>query len=153
MRMFIWAAPSVLLLLCLTFFWSDAMGSAAAQSSHSSQEQEEAKDRGIGPVKWVKLGEIDEKLVSGGKEIFQTQCSVCHDLKQKKMGPPLGNVAKERSPEFIMNLILNTSTMENKDPIARKLVSQYGMRMPDMGLDREQARMLLEYFRSVASKD
>ncbi len=143
MRMFILTVPPVLLALCLAVFISGAAETAAA----------EAGDLGIGPVKEVRLGAIDEKLVSGGKEIFQKQCSVCHALDRKKMGPALGSVTKERTPEFIMNLMLNTSVMESKDPIAKKLVSQYGMRMPDMGLKQEQARMLLEYLRSVAKGD
>ena len=111
-----------------------------------------ADDRGIGPIQSLTLGQINDKLAAEGKETFESNCSVCHDMDQRKMGPPLGNITNKRTPEFIMNLILNTSAMENKDPIAKKLVNEYGMRMPELGLSRQKARAILEYLRLTANE-
>jgi hypothetical protein len=52
-----------------------------------------------------------------------------------------------------MNFLLNTATMEKKDTVIEKLVPEYGMKMPPQHLNKEQARELLEYLRSVAPKE
>lgn len=110
------------------------------------------KDLGIGPVKNVKLSStIDTKMVAEGKSLFNNKCSVCHEMNQKKVGPPLKDITKQRTPEFIMNLLLNTTQMQKDDPAVEKLLKEYNnIPMPDPGLNREQARAVLEYLRSVA---
>ena len=110
------------------------------------------KDMGIGPIKEVKLGAIDQNLVKKGQQLFETKCTICHSLDETKVGPPLRNVTQERTPEFIMNLLLNTATMENKDQIVEKLISEYHIPMPDQTLTQEQAREILEYLRQSASE-
>ena len=110
------------------------------------------KDMGIGPIKEVKLGAIDQNLVKKGQQLFETKCTICHSLDERKVGPPLRNVTQERTPEFIMNLLLNTATMENKDQIVEKLISEYHIPMPDQTLTEEQAREILEYLRQSASE-
>jgi len=110
------------------------------------------KDLGIGPVKSVKLSNtIDTKMVAEGKSLFNNKCSVCHEMNQKKVGPPLKDITKQRTPEFIMNLLLNTTQMQKDDPAVEKLLKEYNnIPMPEPGLSREQARAVLEYLRSVA---
>lgn len=109
-------------------------------------------DKGIGPIENVKLGPINDGMAKDGKKVFDQKCTACHRLDTKLVGPALGDVTQKRSPEFIMNFLLNTKTMEAKDPHIRKLESQLGMQMPDPHVDKKQARDLLEYFRSVAPK-
>jgi hypothetical protein len=65
------------------------------------------------------------------------------------VGPPLGKVAKERSPEFIMNLLLNTAEMAQKDSIIKKLITDYNVTMPQPNINEQQARAILEYLRSL----
>lgn len=51
-------------------------------------------------------GGADPKLVAEGEQIFNTQCSVCHDLKKTdaiKVGPPLAGIVGRKSasdPDF-----------------------------------------------------
>lgn len=104
-------------------------------------------DKGIGPVKEVKLGPIDAKLVSQGKDVFQSKCIVCHDLDNRKVGPPLRDVTDRLSPEFIMNYLLNTEEMQQKNEHLKALVSEYKTVMPDQDLSENDARALLEFFR------
>jgi cytochrome c len=111
------------------------------------------KDPGIGPVKEVTLGPVDQKMAGKGEHLFEQRCSPCHELNKKLVGPPLGKVTQLRSPEFIMNFLLNTSMMEQKDTAIEKLVPEYGMKMPPQDLNKEKARELLEYLRSVAPKE
>jgi|GEM_PF-406774 len=113
---------------------------------------QDQKDLGVGPVKQVKLGPIDQQLAKKGKKLFDSNCTSCHQLKQKKVGPPLGNVVNDRTPEFIMNMVLNATDMEQHDPTAKRLKSEYHVPMPQTGLKRSQARAVLEYLRTVAPK-
>jgi cytochrome c551/c552 len=107
-------------------------------------------DKGIGPVKNLELGPIDMKMVSQGKTLFNNKCLLCHDLDQKKIGPPIRNITKTRAPEFIMNLLLNTVQMQQEDPVIKDLISTYKVPMTPPEFSKEQARSVLEYLRSVA---
>ncbi len=116
----------------------------------SSSKYEYPDDNGIGPVKDVTLGTIDPKLVSAGSKIFNTKCIACHQLDTRLVGPPLRDVTKKNTPVFIMNYLLNTTEMQKKDPIMKKLVDEYKVIMPDQQLTKNDARAVLEYLRSVA---
>lgn len=108
-------------------------------------------DHGIGPVKKVELGPINKKMVDGGKSIFNNKCIICHDLDQQKVGPALRNITKDRSPEFIMNLMVNYPQMLKEDPLMQDIFKKFNhIPMTDPALNQTQARMLLEYLRSVA---
>jgi cytochrome c len=109
----------------------------------------DSSDKGIGPVKDLNLGPVDQKLAQEGESIFQNRCSTCHSLDVKKVGPPLGNVLQRVTPEFVMNFLLNTTEMEQKDERIKKLIDEYGVPMPNLGLDHDQARAVLEYFRTT----
>jgi cytochrome c len=111
----------------------------------------QTQDHGIGPVKTVELGPINQKMVNEGKGIFNNKCFSCHDLDQKKVGPTLRNITKERLPDYIMNLMLNAPKMQKDDPFVKNLMKQYNnVPMPDPVLTQAQARSVLEYLRSVA---
>ena len=110
---------------------------------------QENKNRGIGPVKELTLGPINVKMALTGKELFNNKCLLCHDLEQKKIGPPLRDITKIRTPEFIMNLLLNTTQMQQEDPIIKGLIIAYKLPMTPPNISNEQARAILEYLRSV----
>lgn len=109
-------------------------------------------DKGVGPIKEVKLGPLDPALAANGEKIFATHCSVCHRLDSRYVGPPLGNVTKLRSPEWIMNMVLNTNGMIMNDPVARDLVGKYGSIMTVSGISPEDARAVLEYLRQASNQ-
>ena len=115
------------------------------------QSTAQDKNIGIGPVKSQPLGPIDGKMVAQGKGIFYDKCMLCHELDQLKIGPPLRNITKDRTPEYIMNLLLNTAGMQKDDPSVRALIKKYnGIVMTSPELSKVQARSVLEYLRSVA---
>ncbi len=123
-------------------------------NSQSAQAAEKSKykfpdDNGIGPIKEVKLGPLNKSLAEKGEKIFSTKCVACHQLDTRLVGPPLRNITKKNTPEFIMNYLLNTVDMQKKDPIMKKLVDEYKIVMPDQQLTKDDAREILEYFRSV----
>ncbi len=65
---------------------------------------------GIGPVKKkLDIGiTIDEALAKEGETVFKLKCSGCHKLDKRYVGPALRGVTNFRSPEYIMNMVINT---------------------------------------------
>ena len=105
-------------------------------------------NKGIGPIKTLKLEAINDALVTKGKEIYKTNCTACHKFSKKYIGPALKGVTERRSPEWIMNLVLNTEEMLAKDPVAKALIAEYNAPMANQQLSEEDARAILEYFRT-----
>jgi hypothetical protein len=109
-------------------------------------------DKGIGPVTSVELGPLDSAMAEKGKMTFILQCTPCHnlpDVDAKKIGPSLKGIVKRRTPEWIMNQVMNPIEMSRKDPIAQELLNANKMQMVDQLIKQDEARGLLEYFRSV----
>jgi cytochrome c len=107
-------------------------------------------DKGIGPVKELKLGPIDGALAAQGKKLFEDKCTSCHALNKNMAGPALGAILKSETPEFVMNMILNTAEMVAKNETIKKAVAKFGMTMTSPGLSEGEARAILEYFRTTA---
>lgn len=125
---------------------------AGFSSSPQGVRAEEAVNKGVGPVTAVKLESIDSKLVNQGKKVFETKCSACHKIGERYVGPALSGVTKRRSPEWIMNMILNPSEMLQKDPVAQELLAEYLTQMTFQNVPQAEARAILEYFRKNDEK-
>lgn len=108
-------------------------------------------NKGVGPIKSVTLGSsIDQTMASKGQEIFKNKCSACHRIDRKFIGPNPTGIMERRSPEWIMNMIMNPNEMVNKDPIAKELLAQFnGSPMADQNISEEESRAILEYFRTL----
>ncbi len=103
---------------------------------------------GIGPVmKPLELKPIDKKTAAEGEKIFEQKCFSCHRLDQKLVGPPLHEVLKRRSPEFVVNMIMNPDIMIQKHPEVKKLLAQYLQKMTYQDVKLEDAFKILEYLR------
>jgi len=121
-----------------------------ASSKESSGLTSFQQKNGIGPIKKeVKVGKLDPKLAAKGKEIFESKCTSCHKLGQRYVGPDLKEVTSRRTPTYIMNMIMNPSGMTHKHPEARKLLAKFATQMANLNIKRDQARAIVEYFRSV----
>lgn len=108
-------------------------------------------NKGVGPIKEVVLPTtIDSDLAASGQETFRTKCTACHKLGKKFIGPAPNGILERRSPEWIMNMILNPEGMVKEDPIAKQLLIEYnGSPMANQNLTEEEARAVLEYFRTL----
>ncbi len=107
-------------------------------------------NKGIGPIKLVELLDIDEALLTEGKKLFDAKCTICHKVEAKFIGPSPSGVMKRRSPEWIMNMMLNPDEMLKKDPLAIALLNEFnGAPMLNQNLTEEEARAILEYFRTL----
>lgn len=108
-------------------------------------------NKGIGPIKNLELPDnIDQGMADKGKVNFDSKCLACHKSHKKFIGPAPVGIMDRRSPEWIMNMILNPSEMVQKDPIAKQLLIDHnGSPMADQSLTEEEARQILEYFRTL----
>ena len=125
---------------------------AAPEEKKEVVEVDPMKDKGIGPITNVTLGAIDESMAAEVKEVFKTKCSACHKMTKRFWGPGLAGVTERRTPEWIMNMILNPEEMVAKNPIAKKLLAEYLAPMANQSLTEKEARLILEYFRTYPSK-
>ncbi|WMJ73615.1 cytochrome c [Cytophagaceae bacterium ABcell3] len=107
--------------------------------------------KGVGPIDEVALeAEIDQAMAGEGQKLFEQYCTACHKVEQRYIGPAVKEVTARRSPEWIMNMILNPDGMVREDPIARQLLQEYLSPMPNQNLTQQEARSILEYFRTLS---
>lgn len=124
---------------------------AVENAVEKATETPDMENKGIGPVTELDLPEtIDQEMAARGKATFDQMCTACHKTDQKFIGPALAGIMERRSPEWVMNMILNPTEMVQKDPIAKQLLADHnGSPMADQNLTEEQARAVVEYFRTL----
>uniref|UniRef100_UPI0040475C80 c-type cytochrome n=1 Tax=Mariniflexile sp. TaxID=1979402 RepID=UPI0040475C80 len=65
-------------------------------------------NKGVGPIKSVELAaEIDQAMATQGEEIYKKMCTACHRPDKKFIGPPPVGILDRRTPEWVMNMILD----------------------------------------------
>jgi len=108
-------------------------------------------NKGIGPVTSLELpAEIDQAMATKGAEVYKSKCTACHKIGKKFIGPAPNGIFERRSPEWIMNMILNPDEMVQKDADAKALLIEFnGSPMANQNLTEEEARNVLEYFRTL----
>jgi len=108
-------------------------------------------NKGVGPIKNLTLAaEIDEAMAARGKDVYGKMCTACHRVDKKFIGPPPTGILKKRTPEWIMNMILDPEGMVKNDPLAKNLLIEFnGSPMANQNLTEEEARSVLEYFRTL----
>lgn len=109
---------------------------------------------GVGPISEVKLNHpLNESMVANGKSVYELKCASCHKLSAEKLvGPGWKGVTDRRTPEWIMNFVMNTEEMLNKDTAAQKMIEECMVRMPNQNLTETDARAVLEYMLSNDGK-
>ncbi|WP_086476012.1 MULTISPECIES: c-type cytochrome [Arenibacter] len=108
-------------------------------------------NKGVGPIKSVTFGDnIDKDMAAKGEKIFSSLCVACHMVDQRMIGPAIKGIYERRSPEWVMNMILNPDGMLKEDPIAKALLKEYNNAvMLNQNLSEEDARAVAEYFRTL----
>ncbi len=107
------------------------------------------QNKGVGPISNITLGKIDQAKAAQGEIIFNEKCAACHKVDNRFIGPALAGVTERRTPEWIMNIILNPEKMLAEDPIAKELYAEYLSPKPNQDVTEAEARFLLEYFRTL----
>ncbi len=124
---------------------------APTVSNVAASQKIDLNNKGVGPVTTLELpAEIDTDMAAHGAEVYTKMCTACHRPTKKFIGPaPLG-ILERRTPEWIMNMILNPENMIVNDPLAKELLTEFnGAPMANQNLTQEEARAVLEYFRTL----
>ena len=129
---------------------TEATDEAPPQSMYESAP-DPMENPGVGPIKELTLpADIDQELAARGKEVYDLKCTACHKADQKYIGPSPQGIFERRNPAWVMNMILNPEGMVAEDPIAKKLLMEFnGSPMANQGLTEEEARAIVEYFRTI----
>jgi cytochrome c553 len=108
-------------------------------------------NKGLGPITSVSLdAEINQAMATKGAEVFKKMCTACHRADKKFIGPAPTGILERRTPEWVMNMILNPEEMVKNDPLAKELLMEFnGSPMANQNLTEEEARSVLEYFRTL----
>ncbi len=99
----------------------------------------------------IKFGEqVDEGMVTKGKEIYDVKCQACHSTGTNRVvGPGWGGLLDQRKPEWIMNMILHTDAMLETDAEAQAMLEECLVRMPNQNLSHDEALNVLEFMRTL----
>ncbi len=155
----------IFILLSITLLVACGGGDSNSESTGTDDTQEKTKElnvdpKGVGEVKDVELTDpLNTEMIAQGKSIYEMKCSACHKLSdQRVVGPGWAGVTNRRSPEWIMNMIMNVDVMLEEDAQARKLLEECLTRMPNQGVTHESARAIVEFMRdndmaTVGKKD
>ncbi|MBL1410033.1 c-type cytochrome [Sphingobacterium faecale] len=109
-------------------------------------------NKGIGSIKSFTQSAFDQAIVDEGNKLFIVKCTMCHEYGEDKLGPALKGVTKKRTPEWILNLLLNTEEMFEKDPDALAIKDDFPSMMVSLGLNELEAKSILEYLRQEDAK-
>lgn len=87
-----------------------------------------------------------------GLTLFNQRCSGCHNIGggDRPTGPDLQNVTERRERDWLLQMITAPDQLIGQgDPIARALVEEYILEMPNLGLSHEEAEKILAYIEEV----
>ena len=116
-----------------------------------ASERIDLTNKGVGPITSITLNDkIDQAMAAEGKKAYDQLCLACHRIGKKFIGPSPNDILKRRTPEWVMNMILNPEVMVKEDALAKDLMIEFnGSPMANQNLTEEQARAVLEYFRTL----
>ena len=108
-------------------------------------------NKGIGPITVVDFSApINQDMVTEGENAFKQKCTACHMPNRKLIGPAMNGIYERRSPEWVMNMLLNPTEMLKQDPIAKALLKEYNnVMMLNQNLEESEARAIAEYLRTL----
>ena len=120
-------------------------------TNKKASETIDLSNKGVGPITSLALPtEIDQTMATKGKDVYDKMCTACHRADRKFIGPSPNGIMERRTPEWVMNMILDPEGMVANDPLAKALLIEFnGSPMANQNLTEEEARSVLEYFRTL----
>ena len=108
-------------------------------------------NKGVGPITSLDISaDVDQAMATKGKDVYDKMCTACHRIGKKFIGPAPNGILERRTPEWVMNMILDPEGMTQKDPLAKALLMEFnGSPMANQSLTEDEARGVLEYFRTL----
>jgi cytochrome c2 len=90
-----------------------------------------------------------------GEEVYAAKgCPACHKVGGGKLvGPDLKGVTARREQEWLEKMILRPDVMVKEDPVAKKLLAEHFVPMPNQGVDADkELPVILAYLKSHEAK-
>ena len=130
---------------------ADTKSASPETTAEKASERIDLSNKGVGPVTSLPLEpEINQELAAQGEAVYNQMCLACHRVGKKFIGPAPNGILERRTPEWVMNMILVPERMVKEDPLAKDLLIEFnGSPMANQGLTEEQARAVLEFFRTL----
>lgn len=87
-----------------------------------------------------------------GEALFKSNCSACHAVKEKLIGPALAGMEKRNNEEWLMKWIRNSQAMVKAgDPYGVKIFNEYNkVAMTSFNLKDEEIKAIIGYVKTVA---
>ncbi|GGK13218.1 hypothetical protein GCM10007962_04420 [Yeosuana aromativorans] len=125
--------------------------SSVSETTLLASQKTDLNNKGTGPITSMELPEtIDQDMARNGERLFMKLCTACHRPDKKFIGPEPKGIMDRRTPEWIMNMILNPEEMLRKDPLAKELLVEFNYApMIKQEVTQEDARAILEYYRTL----
>ncbi|MGC8749044.1 MAG: c-type cytochrome [Candidatus Kapaibacteriota bacterium] len=98
------------------------------------------------------MGPFDPQLAAKGEQIFKLKCTSCHQYDKRLVGPPLRDVVKRRSADYIISMIVHPEEMQEKNDTVKALVKQYLTKMTNQNVSLEDAKAIYEHLRDISGQ-
>lgn len=98
------------------------------------------------------LGQVPVPSPDEGKQLFQMKCTACHTIGEGvRVGPDLKGVTERRDLAWLKRFILEPDrVLKEGDPIARAMLQEFGIPMPNLGLTVPQVEAAIAYLQTTA---
>jgi mono/diheme cytochrome c family protein len=99
---------------------------------------------------------LQQEIDHPGQKIFKANCTPCHRIHHKLVGPALVGILERRDSLWVIKMIRNSSQLiASGDPTAVKLFREYnGTQMTSFSsFSDEELRSLLEYIKLESERE
>ncbi len=99
----------------------------------------------------ISAGIVDAK---SGEELFSEKCSGCHTIGGGDMaGPDLAGVTEKRDKDWLIKIITEPDKLAREnDPIMKELINKYGFQMPNLGVTRGEAELIIDFLAQYSER-
>ncbi|MBI2869852.1 MAG: cytochrome c [Chloroflexi bacterium] len=90
-----------------------------------------------------------------GEALFAQKCQSCHTIGGgRTVGPDLKGITTKRDTAWLVSFISEPDRLiAQGDPIAKEIVAEYGLPMPNVGVSPDEARAILSYIETESADD
>lgn len=97
----------------------------------------------------------DEAVISSGEKLFKANCTTCHAIHEKVVGPALKDVHQRRDVAWITAFVKNSQkVIKSGDPYAVKLYNEYNKtQMTSFDFEDNEILSIIAYVKAESAKE